>query len=334
MTPEPVVPANKLLLTYYGDDLTGATDVMESLASHGVPTVLFTRAPTSAQRARFPDARAIGLAGSSRSETPAWMEAHLTPALGWLKSLGAGICHYKVCSTFDSSPTVGSIGRAIEIGQTLFAQPVVPLVVGAPQLKRYTAFGHLFAAYQGQTYRIDRHPVMSRHPVTPMREADIRLHLSEQTTRAIALVDLATLAAADVDARVDAILSGGAEIVLFDVADEATQGAVGRQLARLPLDRGLFVVGSSGVEYALLSEWTRTGLIPGEARFPLPGAVERIAAVSGSCSATTARQILHATANGFEGLAIDPKRLASRRRRGRSSAQSVQDSQALRTGVA
>ncbi len=55
--------------------------------------------------------------------------------------------------------------------------PAVPVVVGAPQLKRYTAFGHLFAAYQGKVYRIDRHPVMSRHPVTPMDEADLALHL-------------------------------------------------------------------------------------------------------------------------------------------------------------
>ena len=62
--------------------------------------------------------RAIGLAGSSRSETPAWMDEHLTPAFAWLKSLDAGVCHYKVCSTFDSSPEIGSIGRAIDIGAT------------------------------------------------------------------------------------------------------------------------------------------------------------------------------------------------------------------------
>ena len=99
----------------------------------------------------------------------------------WLKGLDARFCHYKVCSTFDSSPDVGNIGRAIEIGRRVFGQRVTPLVVGAPQLKRYTAFGHLFAGYQGQTYRIDRHPVMSRHPVTPMDEADLRIHLSRQT---------------------------------------------------------------------------------------------------------------------------------------------------------
>ncbi|MGO8249179.1 hypothetical protein ACC809_36725, partial [Rhizobium johnstonii] len=37
--------------------------------------------------------------------------------------------------------------------------------------------GNLFAAYQGRIFRIDRHPVMSRHPVTPMDEADLAVHL-------------------------------------------------------------------------------------------------------------------------------------------------------------
>ena len=30
-----------LLISYYGDDFTGSTDVMEALASNGIPTVLF-----------------------------------------------------------------------------------------------------------------------------------------------------------------------------------------------------------------------------------------------------------------------------------------------------
>jgi len=301
----------ELLLSYYGDDLTGSTDVMEALASHGVSTVLFTQPPTSAQRARFSDVRAIGLAGSSRSETPAWMDEHLTPALAWLKTLGADYCHYKVCSTFDSSPAIGSIGRAIDIGQRLFAQGAVPLVIGAPQLKRYTAFGHLFAAYRGQTYRIDRHPVMARHPVTPMSEADLRVHLSRQTDKTIGLIDLTMLDADDLDLRVDALFCEAGQVVLFDVADAVTQRRVGGQIARLRSEGVSFVVGSSGVEYALLQEWGRSGLIPGAADFAEPGPVDRIAVVSGSCSATTARQIRYAAAQGFDAFSVDPHRLAT-----------------------
>jgi len=301
---------SNLLLSYYGDDLTGSTDVMEALALHGVPTVLFLHEPTPEQRAKFADSRAIGIAGSSRSESPAWMDEHLAPVLTWLKRQGAPVCHYKICSTFDSSPTIGSIGRAIDIGQRVFAQSMIPMVVGAPQLKRYTAFGHLFAAYQGQTYRIDRHPVMSRHPVTPMNEADLRAHLGRQTDKRVDLVDLAALAADDVDRKVDAIVAGGADVVLFDVADLATQATVGRLLARLTVGAP-FVVGSSGVEYALLGEWERVGVVAGNAQFSAPGPVDRIAVVSGSCSATTARQIRHAEAHGFDAIAVDARRIAA-----------------------
>ncbi|QRM54167.1 four-carbon acid sugar kinase family protein [Sinorhizobium sp. BG8] len=294
------------LLSYYGDDFTGSTDVMEALASQGVDTVLFLKVPDPEFSARFSDYRAIGLAGTSRSQSPAWMDENLTPAFEWLKSLNAAIAHYKVCSTFDSSPAIGNIGRAIEIGRRVFGDATVPLIVGAPQIRRYTAFGNLFAAYQGETFRIDRHPVMSRHPVTPMDEADIRLHLSRQTALSGSLVDLVQLRAADADGIVDRAYGAGGELVLLDVADAETQRAAGAQLWRKRRDGGQFVCGSSGVEYALVPEWQRLGLVGEAPTFEHPGAVDRIAVVSGSVSPTTERQIRHAIDNGFEGVALDP----------------------------
>ena len=198
--------------------------------------------------------RAVGLAGASSGETPAWMDARLAPALAWLKSLEAAVCHDKVCSTFDPSPEIGSIGRAVDIGQKLFSQAKIPHVVGAPQLTRYAAFGNLFAAYLGVAYRIDRRPVMSRHPVTPMLEANIRLHPARLTEKKTMLIDLAMLHRADIDALADAIVSNHAECAQFDVADLETQRIVGRLIWRMHSDRGVFIVGSSGVEYALLAE--------------------------------------------------------------------------------
>jgi len=295
-----------MFLSYYGDDFTGSTDVMESMALHGVKTVLFTRIPSREQQARFAGFDAVGIAGTSRSQTPEWMDAELPPYFQWLKQLGARFCHYKVCSTFDSAPQVGSIGRAIEIAREVFGQQVTPLVVGAPQLKRYTAFGHLFAGYQGQTYRIDRHPVMSRHPVTPMDEADLRLHLAKQTELP---VDLVPATALD-DAAVDRVIDAARGIVLFDVFDSATQLEVGRQLLRIADRVGPFVAGSSGINYALVKALAAAGKIAGRASFPPLPKVERIVAVSGSCSPTTARQIRHALDNGFTGLHADPLDLA------------------------
>ena len=295
-----------MLLSYYGDDFTGSTDVMESMSVHGVTTVLFTRIPTLQEQARFAGFDAVGIAGTSRSQTPEWMDAQLPQHFMWLKQIGARFCHYKVCSTFDSAPHVGSIGHAIEIARRIFAQRVTPLVVGAPQLKRYTAFGHLFAGYQGQTYRIDRHPVMSRHPVTPMDEADLTLHLARQTTLPVDLVPANALNAA----AVDQVIAAAKGIVLFDVFDMATQLETGCQLLRLSDRVGPFVAGSSGVNYALVKALAAAGEIPGHASFPALPKVGRIIAVSGSCSPTTARQIRHALANGFTGLHADPLDLA------------------------
>ena len=290
------------LIGYYGDDFTGSTDVMEALASNGVATVLFLKVPDAALLSRFAGARAFGLAGTSRSETPDWMDVHLREAFAWLKTLDAELTHYKVCSTFDSAPHVGNIGRAIEIGRAVFGNAPVPLVVGAPQIRRYTAFGDLFAAYQGRNYRIDRHPVMARHPVTPMDEANLLLHLARQTALSSALVDnVAVLGEPEVPA---------ADVVLVDVLDAATQAAAGALLWNGMRAASRFVCGSSGVEYALIPTWRREGLIGEKPVFENAGPVERIAVVSGSVSPTTERQIRHALANGFAGVTLDPVALS------------------------
>jgi 3-oxoisoapionate kinase len=295
----------KPILSYYGDDFTGSTDVMEALASNGVPTVLFLNIPDSRLLSRFSDCQAIGIAGTSRSETPDWMDKNLVAIFEWLKSLEADFCHYKVCSTFDSSPTIGSIGKALEIGKSVFEQKYVPLVVGAPQLKRYTAFGHLFAAYRDQNYRIDRHPVMGRHPVTPMHESDLRLHLSKQTTLETVLIDLVLLQSKNSE-TIDRITAKADGIVLFDVESLETQSHAGEQLWRLKKPGGWFVAGSSGVEYALLAHAENMAITNKAPVFASPGKVERIAVVSGSVSPTTERQIQHAGQNGFALIAVNP----------------------------
>jgi 3-oxoisoapionate kinase len=271
------------LLSYYGDDFTGSTDVMEALALHGVKTVLFTRIPTEQEFAPFKNHSAVGLAGTSRSQSPDWMKKNLPSIFLWLKTRDAKFCHYKICSTFDSSPRVGSIGCAIDIGLKIFEQGNISLIVGAPQLKRYTFAGHLFAAYQGQTYRIDRHPVMSKHPVTPMDESDVRLHLGKQTRQVVDLID---------------------------IHDEQTQLAAGQKLQGLSSASLPFIVGSSGVEYALLNAMVASGEIEGRANFAKVPAVPQILTVSGSVSATTERQIKFALHHGFVGIEADPFALA------------------------
>jgi uncharacterized protein YgbK (DUF1537 family) len=299
-----------LLLSFYGDDYTGSAAVMEVMTFAGLPTVLFLDVPTQAQRARFAGYRAIGIAGVARSKPPAWMEENLPRFYRALAETGAPLAHYKVCSTFDSAPHVGSIGKAIDLGAEILGGAWAPLLVAAPELGRWQVFGQLFAVANGVPYRIDRHPSMARHPVTPMDEADVRLHLGRQTRRAIGLVDVLALqrgAAADALAGARA---AGAAIVAVDGLDEQTLAAAGRLIwenrAAAP-----FVVGSQGIQYALIAYWRAVGLLARDVAVPRAKARDRIAVVSGSCSPVTAAQIAHAEAHGFAAIRLDATRAVS-----------------------
>ena len=176
---------NSLALAFYGDDFTGSTDALEWLARAGVKTVLFLDPPLPEMLARFPGLGAVGVAGLTRSLPPAAMRATLEPAFEALRALNPRHVHSKVCSTFDSSPAIGSIGCALETGAKVFGTPLVPILVAAPVLGRHCVFGNLFARMgigsAGAIHRLDRHPAMSRHPVTPADESDLRLHLARQT---------------------------------------------------------------------------------------------------------------------------------------------------------
>ena len=304
----PVKPSRAFDLAYYGDDFTGSTDVLDVLVRAGIPTVLLLEEPTPELLDRFPDARAIGVAGMSRSKTPAWMNEALPPLFGKLRELGAPFIHYKVCSTFDSAPTVGSIGRAIDHGFGAFQNRFVPVVVGAPALKRYTVFGNLFASVGDSTYRIDRHPTMARHPVTPMDEADLCLHLAKQTERRVGLVDILAVANGTGAARIKAEIESGAEIIFLDVLDAVSLCEVGRLLATTA-ESVQFIAGSSGVEYALTAYWQSVGRLTPPQTQPGPDAVKPLLVVSGSCSPGTSGQIAAARAQDFETFSLDVSRL-------------------------
>ena len=312
-------------LVFYGDDFTGSTDALEVLARSGIDTVLFLAQPDAPTLASFSRCRAIGLAGASRSQSPAWMDEHLGPAFAWMKSLGARLNHYKVCSTFDSSPGIGSIGHAIELGIREFAVPFVPLLVGAPALRRYVVFGNLFATANGETYRIDRHPTMSRHPVTPMDEGDLRLHLGRQTAKQIGLIDLLALEGGYGAARLSDVLRAGAEIALFDTLGANSLAQAGDLLwNRSPVPQA-FVAGSSGVEYALTAFW-RSERLTGAGQGA--GIQPRLAVLSGSCSPGTAEQIRWAGAHGYTLIKLDPAALAAENGHAAESARALEEAAA------
>jgi 3-oxoisoapionate kinase len=303
MTEPSGLPAG-ILVAFYGDDFTGSSAVMEVMTFAGLPAVMFVETPTPEQLERFRSYRAIGIAGVARAQPPSWMDANLPSAFRALAALKAPVTHYKICSTLDSSPTVGSIGRAIDIGAPIFGETPgaanwQPLVVAAPAIGRYQAFGNLFAASGEGVYRLDRHPVMQRHPVTPMDEADVRRHVRKQTARAIGLIDFAAMKRGAGLEQFDAGLKQGGSLLALDVVDDETLRWVGELMWRRR-DRSLFAIGSQGVEYALVAHWRAEGWLPVAVEQSSASDQSQIVAVSGSVSPVTASQIDWARANGFD----------------------------------
>lgn len=328
-----------LKLAFYGDDFTGSTDALEVLAFAGVRTALFLEPPTAHMLEQAGPLDAFGVAGDSRAMTPQEMDKALPPLFEALARSGAPIVHYKVCSTFDSAPGVGSIGRAMEIGRRVFPRGFVPVVGATPELRRYCVFGHLFArsATDDQVHRIDRHPIMSAHPVTPMGESDLRLHLDRQAALKLANLPLTQLDAGHeaAAAHLQSLVSQGADGVVFDGLTTTHLTEVGQLLAHHATKAApLFVVGPSGVEYAL-TQWWRAAheLAEPDAEYLSFRRAERVLAVSASASALSGRQIDAALAAGFADIAIDVAALLDERRWPATLDQLVTDAlQELRRG--
>jgi len=287
---------------------------MEVLQWAGIPTVLFLAPPSPEQLQSFESFAAFGVAGCSRSMSPNEMEVELKSVLRQLRDSGAEIVHYKTCSTFDSSPEIGSIGKAIEIGRELFGNGVVPIVIGAPNLGRYQVFGNLFARSGLDTapYRLDRHPTMMQHPITPMDEADLRYHLAKQTKLRIGLYDILRLQKVVPASGFNLIDAADCDAMLFDVLLPEHLLKIGEILNCVAKQRTpSYMVGSSGIEYALTQFWeTASQLEPTSVAVrPTFGAVEQIVVVTGSCSPVNDRQISWAEQHGFETLALNSARL-------------------------
>jgi uncharacterized protein YgbK (DUF1537 family) len=291
-------------IAYYGDDFTGATDTLATATQGGLRTLLFLRVPTAEMLGSAGELDCVGIAGASRSMAPADMEQELRPVADCFAQLGAPVVHYKTCSTFDSSPQIGNIAVAVRVLSERIPSRFIPIVGGQPNIGRYCAFGHLFAAAEagGPAMRIDRHP-MSRHPVTPMTESDLRLHLEAQGLTGVRSVACPAYAAPDLLDQT--VREGG--IVLFDVTREADLAPIGRVIWREAQQHRLIAVGPSGVTQALCAHWNEALLRP--AITPRIAAADGpVLVIAGSLSPVTRRQI--EAAYDFARVPIDVARLA------------------------
>ena len=266
---------NPLLLAFYGDDFTGSADAMEALTINGVKTALFLGHPTEERlKASRANLQAVGISGTSRTIIPAQMDAELPAQLALLNSLQARLIHYKVCATFNSSPKIGSIGHAADIAFDVIKPSCGVIVQGIPLLGRYVTFGNHFTVYGDRRFRLDRHPVMSKHPITPMDESDLRVHFGRMSKKTIALIDLLHLEEPrqTLSDRFDRCIKEN-DIVLFDTLNDKNLLDIGQLIHEKSETLKIFAIGSSGFEYAMARYWRASGLVSGAASvsFRRPG---------------------------------------------------------------
>lgn len=279
-----------------GDDFTGSSDLGLVLASGGLETVLYVGVPN---RPSAPNVEAGALALKTRSAPVAQAVSESLAALRWLRDQGCVQFLFKYCSTFDSTPE-GNIGPVLEalIDELETDAPVI-VCPASPENGRTVYGGHLFV-----NDRLLSESGMENHPLTPMTDADLRRWLQKQTRRRIGYVDLTAVRNGQARERLLSEAAEGRQIVVCDAVEEVDLLALGWAAEDFPL-----VTGASGIGVAmpLVHEALR------QDREQWVGVSGRCLALSGSCSATTLRQIeRHRMSDGPQ-MRVDPSDLVEER---------------------
>lgn len=292
----------RLPLAFYGDDFTGSADLLMQCQRLGMAGTILLGSPDAAAIERAADGHdVVGVAGVTRALPTERIGPVVEAMFGEFAAVGPRLVQYKVCSTADSSPTLGSFAPAIAAGRARFGQRPVPLLVAQPNLGRYTAFSNHFAVDGGEVYRLDRQQIMANHPATPMREADLRRHLELQLGEEVGGIHLTQLRSPDrLRQAYGAAEAAGLPVVVMDAVEDRDLVATGELL--LEQDDTAFGVGSAGLSigYARALGYTHdeAPTVPGPTALPC-------LAVSGSCSRLSREQLRYALERGWHGIAMN-----------------------------
>ena len=297
------VRKTKLLLGAIADDLTGATDLCNTLVAGGMRTVQVIGVPRA--ETAVPDADAVVVALKSRTVPPAKAVRESRAALAWLRKGGARQIFFKYCSTFDSTPR-GNIGP---VADALLDDLGADLTIACPAFPtngRTVYRGHLFVG-DG----LLENSGMRDHPLTPMRDSNLVAVLGAQTPCPVGLVGHETVreGSGAIRRALDGLREAGTRHAVVDAIADGDLMAIGEACADLPL-----IAGGSGVAMGLPANFRESGLLgETEEAATLPGAAGHAAVIAGSCSPATLGQIEHMTAT-CPAFFVDAEALAARRR--------------------
>ncbi|WP_299926201.1 3-oxo-tetronate kinase [uncultured Pelagimonas sp.] len=283
-----------MLIGVIADDFTGASDIANTLVKGvapegGLKTAQFCGIPTG-DVAQDIEAGVISL--KSRTAPMAKAVSDSLAALTWLLGQGCEQIIFKYCSTFDSTPD-GNIGPVADaLADALNAQGVV-VCPAFPGAGRTVYQGHLFVGE-----KLLSESGMENHPLTPMRDPDLRRVLGRQSDSSIGLVPLSRVLG-DEDKLREVFENATDRFVVADAVTDADLLRLGTALSNAKL-----MTGGSGIALGLPRNFHRAGKVGSNGATDAPSVTGPEAILAGSCSGATRGQI-DTHAQNHPTLAID-----------------------------
>ena len=288
-------PMSGLAFGAIADDITGASDLANTLVRGGLSTVLAIGTP----EAEVGNAEAVVIALKTRTIPAADAVSQSLDAYRWLAARPSRAVMVKYCSTFDSTAD-GNIGPVTDAVMDAAGEKLSIVCPAFPTNKRTVYKGHLFVGDVPLN-----ESSMRDHPLTPMRDSSLVRLMASQTPRPVILISWETVAegAGAVAAALDAAAAGGARHVVVDAITDQDL----RVIAEAARGRAL-LTGGSGIAigvpqlYGASTESGESAAFAGVEGFSL--------VIAGSCSAATNGQVAAFQATGAPSYHLDPVRLA------------------------
>jgi uncharacterized protein YgbK (DUF1537 family) len=294
------VNLSRPLLGCIADDFTGATDLANMLVRSGMRTVQTIGVPEPGATL---SADAIVVALKSRTIPAADAVAQSLKALDWLRAQGCRQFVFKYCSTFDSTDA-GNIGPVADaLLDALEGERGFAIACPAfPENGRTVYRGHLFVGDA-----LLNESGMQRHPLTPMKDANLVRVLQQQSASQVGLIRYDTIArgAAAVRDAIESLRGGGVRLAIADALTDRDLHVLGEACA----DHAL-ITGGSGIALGLPANFRRAGLLPDyDDAAALPRIDGASAVLAGSASMATNAQVA-AWRRERAAFQIDPLALA------------------------
>ena len=272
-----------VLLGAIADDLTGATDLANTLTRKGMRTVQLIGVPEPGLA--VPDVDAVVVALKSRTVPAADAVAWSRASLAWLRAAGVRQTLFKYCSTFDSTDA-GNIGPVADALLDDLGSDFTIACPAFPENGRTIYQGHLFVGRQ-----LLSESSMRSHPLTPMTDSDLVAVLGRQTRRKVGLIPQSVVreGARAVWKQINRLREAGHTYAIADAIEDRHLEDIGEAMAGFPL-----VTGGSGIALGLPHNLERLHrFVPSTEAGALPRLEGQSAVVSGSCSTATLAQVEH-----------------------------------------